>query len=171
MMNDSIADRDSELALIMAMSSASVEEASLALDQCGDVDAAMAFLDNGATSTAGVTKQTVSKMIPVTAKRTPYTSTRASRSNSRRGGREDVDDDSAAKPVAAPRQANLVKLGNKVYLGRRQHEVSQESLRYSPKQESADRNDAFMHYKKGAYVENASAMHTNGFLLLGFDCN
>jgi len=44
-MNDTIADRDAEIALIMAMGSATVEEASKALDENdGNVDRAMAQL-------------------------------------------------------------------------------------------------------------------------------
>jgi hypothetical protein len=63
-MNDSIADRDGKLAMLMAMTGNSVEEAACALDESGgDVDQAMVRLNSNELSGGGDTTKYSTKMI------------------------------------------------------------------------------------------------------------
>jgi len=84
-MNDTVADRDAEIAMIMAMGRATVKEASQALDENdGDVDLAMAQL-------YGMTPQ--------------YETISSSRAKSSRlRKQEDIDDEEILKPPARPTQ-------------------------------------------------------------------
>jgi len=84
-MNDTIADRDAEIAMIMSMGSATAEEASRALEENdGDVDCAMAQL-------YGTTPEE------------PRRVTRASRTKSSRLRQyEDNDDYDTSKPPTMP---------------------------------------------------------------------
>jgi hypothetical protein len=66
-MNDSIADRDGKLAMLMAMTGTSVEEAACALDESGsDVDQAMIRLNSNELSGGGDTTKYPTKMIQTT---------------------------------------------------------------------------------------------------------
>lgn len=145
-MDDTVADRDAELAMLMAMTGATVKQASDALDESGgDVDAATTYLNKGDLEKAA----TISKKMQST----------SMKARSRHRREDVVDEDSAAKPNVVPRSTSPNTKATRAH---------QESLRYSPGRVSRATKKEYTHYKTGKLylVQSLCALSTINLLTL-----
>jgi hypothetical protein len=157
MMEDTVTDRDSELAMLVAMTGASVKQASDALHESGgDVDEATTYLNK-------VVSSNLEKAATIS-KKTQSTSVKTSGRHRRE---EDVDEELAtAKPNIDPRYTRSPK-------NPKAARAHPESLRYSPAgRASRAMNKEYMHYKMGKIlVSNLVSLCLSNINVLTLACS